>query len=143
MSKFPHVAQLGAEGPPCTCPAIDPILFEDPSAHQAACPHGEWLLQRREIEQSGDLDRTTSFDPPEQDGPIHVRLPQPGGRFISVTVCPCQAILADEAKSFEEEAQGYPAGSPENTALLMHGEFLKQLASRIMVRKKFTAMVQS
>jgi hypothetical protein len=121
---------------------MDPILFDDPSAHQAACLYGQWLLQRQALAESGDLDRTTSFDPPEQDGPIHIH---GSARSTNqpVSGCPCQAILADEAKSFEEEAQGYPAGSPENTALLMHGEFLKQLVQRIAVRKKFTAMVQS
>lgn len=134
--EMPHMAQLGSDGPGCNCPGeIATELFNDPQAHRAVCPFGQWL------EHLAAEGRTPAVKrwPGQQELPND---PFPSEPRMS-GACPCKAIIEDEAKSFEQEASGYPAGSKENQVLLMHAEYLRQLSARIEVRRRFSQAVQS
>jgi hypothetical protein len=107
-------------------------LFDDPQVHRAVCPRGQWLEQQIAINEN--VKRWPGQQAMVND-PIQMKMP--------LSVCPCKAIIEDEAKSFEQEASGYPAGSKENQVLLMHAEYLRQLSARTEARRRFSHAVQS
>lgn len=123
MTKFPHVAQVGAEQiPDCICGKGQTEL--DPMQHKAVCPFGAWL-------EAGNIPPSLPTEPVEEK-PITTPM---------FHHCDCVAMMAQEADGFTREATDHPAGSRLNLLFLAQAEYLKQLAERVKVRQRFIGII--